>query len=437
MNNVFKEFLKYVSLNICGQMVYSCYTLADTFFVSADMGAKGLTALNLAFPVFCILSGTGLMIGMGGSTNYTIQKSRGEEEAANRIFTSSFCLAALCSVFFVFLGLFFSDSLVRMLGADDTMFSMTHTYLRVLLLFSPAFLFNHLFQCFVRNDGNPSLSTKAMVTGSCANILLDYIFIFPLGMGIFGAIFATGLAPVISMIILSAYGIAKKNQFHLVKEIQITKRISVILSSGIPSFLTEATSGIVMLLFNFIILRLTGNTGVAAFSIVTVVSLVVVAIYTGLSQGIQPVLSKNYGIQNQANVKAVLNYSIMTMLLLSGVIYSVIFFHASSIAFLFNSEKNRQLQEFAVTGLRLYFMACPFIGLNIVLSTYLASTEHPVPAQIISLSRGCILLIPIAFLLSTLFRMTGVWCAYPVTECCVSFIGSILFLFTLKNARKK
>ena len=324
-----------------------------------------------------------------------------------------------------------------MLGADDTMFSMTHTYLRVLLLFSPAFLFNHLFQCFVRNDGNPSLSTKAMVTGSCAYILLDYIFIFPLGMGIFGAIFATGLAPVISMIILSAYGIAKKNQFHLVKEIQITKRISVILSSGIPSFLTEATSGIVMLLFNFIILRLTGNTGVAAFSIVTVVSLVVVAIYTGLSQGIQPVLSKNYGIQNQANVKAVLNYSIMTMLLLSGVIYSVIFFHASLIAFLFNSEQNRQLQEFAVTGLRLYFMACPFIGLNIVLSTYLTSTEHPVPAQIISLSRGCILLIPIAFLLSTLFRMTGVWCAYPVTECCVSFIGSILFLFTLNNARKK
>lgn len=334
------------------------------------------------------------------------------------------CFATL----FVLTGIFFSGTVTRLLGADDAIFSITHTYLRVMLLFAPAFLMNHLLQCFVRNDGCPSLSMAALITGSISNIILDYIFIFPLHMGIFGAIFATGLAPVISIIILSTYFIGKKNNFHFRKKALHKNDILGIISSGVPPFITEVSSGIVMFLFNFIILRLEGNIGVAAFSIITVISLVVIAIYTGLSQGIQPILSFNYGKNDTENVNAIRKYAMITVLFLSGAIYATIFFNAPQLAYIFNNERNEILQDFAVTGLKLYFLACPFIGFNIVTSTYFVSTERPRPAQIISLLRGFFILVPIAFLLSALLKMTGVWCAYPLTECLVSLIGTVFYI---------
>ena len=433
---IFKVFLKYVSLNILGQMAYSCYTLADTFFVSARLGANGLTALNLAFPVFCLINGTGLMIGMGGGTRYSILNSRGKTDEANRVFTNAVYLAAGFAGVFGIAGLF-SGAIARLLGADDTVYSMTNTYLRVMLLFAPAFLTNSLLQCFVRNDGNPSLSMAAMIVGSLSNVVLDYVFIFPLHMGIFGAIFATGLAPIISLAVLLPYFIRKRNQFHFVRSAPYGHTLCEILSCGVPPFLTEATSGIVMFLFNFIILRLAGNVGVAAFGVITVISLVVVAIYTGLSQGIQPIISRSHGAGDHADGKTILKYAMVTMLFLSGAIYLIIYFGASQLANIFNSEMNALLQAYATTGLKLYFTACPFIGFNIILSTYFISTERPVPAQIISLSRGFLILVPMAFLLAALFKMTGVWCAYPAAECIVTLIGGMLYVKRDKKERMR
>lgn len=438
MNNgsVWKDFLKYVSFNILGQMAYSCYTLIDTFFVSASLGVNGLAALNLAFPVFCIISGAGLMIGMGGGTRYSIAKSRREDRTANQVFTNAVYMVICLAALFVLSGLFLSGSFAKALGADRAVFAMTDTYLKVLLLFSPAFLTNHLLQCFVRNDGRPSLSMAAMISGSLSNVVLDYIFIFPLGMGIFGAVLATGLAPVISIAVISPYLIRKKNRFHFTKSIPAAKRTAEIVSSGIPPFVMEITSGVVMFLFNFIILRLAGNIGVAAFSIITVISLVVVAMYTGLSQGIQPIISANHGAGNAEGVKSIWKYAMLTALLLSGLIYAVICFGASQIAFIFNSGHDEMLQVFAVEGMKLYFLACPFIGFNIVTATYFTSTERPRLAQAISLLRGFFILVPIAFLLSSAFEMTGVWCAYPLTECMVALIAVALYRWERLKKRR-
>lgn len=423
---IFRLFFQYVALNIAGQLAYSCYTLADTFFVSASLGADGLAALNLAFPVFCFINGSGLMLGIGGGTVYSIQKSRGEQAEADKTFTAAFSLMIFLAAAFVLSGIALSGRIVKLLGADASIFPMTNTYLRVMLLFAPAFLTNNLLQCFVRNDGNPSLSMAAMITGCFSNIVLDYIFIFPLEMGIFGAILATGLAPVISLAVLSPYFIRRKHTFHFAKCVPGIRRLAGIVSTGVPALITEASSGIVMILFNFILLRLAGNTGVAAYGVIAAISLVVVAIYTGLSQGIQPLLSLHYGLKKTAEVKTLLRYALLAALLLSALIYSVIFFGASPIASVFNSEGNQTLQGIAENGLRLYFTACPFIGFNIVLSTYFASTGCPRPAQFISLLRGFFLLLPVAFLLSSLFQMTGVWAAFPVTELITAALGFLI-----------
>ena len=434
--SLLKDFLMYVSLNILGQAAFSCYTMADTFFVSAKLGTNGLTALNIAFPVFCIISGIGLMIGMGAGTRFSICKNRGETQKSNSYFTNALYAIIFFSLIFMLLGGFLSEPIARLLGADETISPYANTYLKTMMLFAPAFMLNHLLQCFVRNDGKPLLSMAAMIGGSLSNILLDYIFIFPLDMGIFGAILATGLSPLISILIISPYLFMRKNNFHLQKELPSFKRVFELSSSGVPSLITELCSGIIMFLFNFLILKLEGNVGVAAFGIVCVISLVVVAIFTGLSQGVQPLMSANYGKGNIVNTTKLLKYSLVTMSLLATIIYLVIFFASDTIIGVFNSENDPYLKELSTTGLKLYFIATPFIGFNIVSSTFLTSSEKDKHAQIISLMRGFIVLLPITFLLTYTLKMTGVWLAYPVSEAIVFVFSLLLVLMTIKKFKK-
>ena len=294
-------------------------------------------------------------------------------------------------------------------------------------LFSPAFILNDVFLCFVRNDGSPQLPMIAQLTGSLANILLDYIFIFPLGMGIFGAIFATGLSPVISIIIMLPHWIRKKNAFHFVKTGLRKYIIKQDLSLGFPSLIAQMSSGIVMITFNAIILILAGNTGVAAYGVVANISLVIVAVYTGIAQGVQPLISTFYGVGNGRQVKEVLKYALTTMLSISVIVYFVIFVFADPITTVFNSEHDLRLQQISVTGLKLYFMSVPFVGYNIILATFFTSIERVLPAHILSLLRGLVLIIPMAFLLSALWEMTGVWLTYPITEFLVAIFGFIIY----------
>lgn len=423
-----RDFAKYTSFNVLGMLGLSCYILADTYFVSKGLGADGLTALNLAIPIYSFIHGSGLMIGMGGATRYSIQKSRGEDAAANRTFANAVYLSAAFAALFVLVGAFFSGKIVALMGAEGAVFTMADTYLKVILLFSPAFLLNNTLLCFVRNDGAPQLSMAAMVTGSLSNVLLDWVFIFPCRMGIFGAVFATGLAPLISILVLSVHFIRRKNQFHWVwcrPEGSLTGKI---LSTGVPSLVTEVSSGVVMIIFNAIILKLEGNVGVAAYGVVANLSLVVIAMYTGIAQGIQPIVSRNYGMNHMKNVSAMLRYAVITMLGLSAVVYLGISLGTSQIVSIFNSEGNQTLQAIAQEGLRLYFIASPFAGFNVILSSYFTSTERPKPAHLLSILRGFLIIVPMAFLLSWLWGIVGVWCAFPAAELLTAAAGLVLLL---------
>ena len=380
-----KEFFRYVILNICGMIGLSCYIFADTFFISNGLGANGLTALNLAIPIYSFIHGSGLMFGMGGATKYSIYGGQKGCKNADKCFSNTMSIMFIMAVIFMLTGIFFSEKLTILLGADKGVFSMTKTYLQVILLFAPAFMANDTLTCFVRNDGNPKLSMIGMLTGSFSNIILDYIFIFPLNMGIFGAVLATGLAPVISLFILSNHWFTKQNQFHLVRITPSFRLAGTIISLGAPSFITEMSSGIVMIVFNTIILHLHGNIGVAAYGVVANLSLVVISIYTGIAQGTQPILSRIYGYGESENQKKILRYALKTMLVISCGIYLIFLFSANSIVSVFNSEQNIQLQQIAETGLKLYFTAIPLVGFNIIISSYFTSTEKALPAQIISL----------------------------------------------------
>ena len=423
-SNYFKEFIRYTFLNILGMLALSFYILADTFFIARGIGINGLTALNLAIPVYSLINGCGLMLGMGGAIKYAIYKSRNDTFRQNAVFTNSIYMAIIPVLIFVLCGIFLPGAIARLLGADEATWAMTRTYLRVILLFSPAFILSNILNAFVRNDGDPKLAMLATTTGCLSNVFFDFIFIFPLQMGILGAVLATGFAPVINMLILSAHFRKGKNQFHLISLRPNLKLTTSTAMLGFPSLITELSSGIVIIVFNFVILKLQGNTGVAAYGVIANLSLVVSSIFTGM----QPLTSRTHGSGDYTGVQKVRHYALTLMLLLSAIVYLFVFIFADPITAAFNSEHSRQLQQIATIGLKLYFVSTPFMGYNIIMAVFLASTERPVPAQIISLLRGLIIIIPMTILLSSLFGMTGVWLSCPASEGLVALIAMIILL---------
>lgn len=427
-NECFKEFIKYTLLNVLGTVGVSCYILADTLFISRGMGSNGLTALNLAIPVYSLIYGTGLMLGIGGATRYAIAKGEGNNEKADSVFTSTIGLSIIFSFIYMAAGLFFPMEIAKILGADQDVLEMTGTYLNMLLCFAPAFLLNNIMVSFIRNDNNPRLAMAATITGSLANVLLDYIFIFPLNMGIFGAILATVMSPVISIFVSSLHLIKKQNDFHFRLSLFRPFIALSCMSTGTAGFITELANGIVVIIFNMLILRLNGNTGVAAYSVITNTAIVATAILSGISQGMQPIISRSYGEGNYRSIMLTLKYGLIATIILSIAFYSAALLFAEPIASLFNGENNAELQKTAVNGIRIYFFGLLFAGLNILMSNYFASVKKAFPAMLISLLKGFILIIPTAMVLSETIGIEGVWMSYPCAEAVTALTAAVLFL---------
>ncbi len=421
---VLNNFIKYVSLNVLGMVGMSCYILADTFFVAKSLGANGLAALNFCISIFSIMQGLGLMIGIGGATRFSILKDK--DENRNKVFSNALIFGLCIAILFVLMGLFLTEPLSKVLGADVDTLPLAKIYLKTLLLFAPFFIVNNILVAFVRNDENPSLSMIAMIISSLSNIVLDYVFMFPLSMGMFGAAFATGLSPIISICILSIHFIKKKNSFIFCKCRLELKRILDIFMLGASSFVAELASAIALITFNKVIFGIEGNIGVAAYGIIANVALVATAIFTGISQGIQPLASKLHGMGSTKQVKQVKKYALITAFSFAAIIYLVIYFMPEQIVSIFNSEKNPSLAKLATDGITIYFVGFFFAGVNIVTAAFMSAIDRAKNGMIVSLMRSCVLLVPMVLVLSKVFEINGVWSAFVVTEAII-LIGHIVF----------
>lgn len=427
MQNIRKTFFKYVSANILGMIGLSCYILADTLFIARGIGANGLTALNLAIPVYSFMHGLGLMAGMGGATRYSISRGAGDFTVQKQIFTQSFYFTLFLSSIFLILGITAAKPISILLGANAETLQLTTEYLKILMIFAPFFMCNNLLICFVRNDGSPQLSMMAMLTGSFSNIIMDYLFIFPLEMGMKGAALATAASPVLSILVLSLHFVKKHNQFYFYHVRPSLKRTLDICALGSSSLIVEVSSGVVMLVFNLLILKISGNIGVAAYGVIANIALVLNSIYTGISQGVQPVISQCFGRHEHKQIRQVLLCAFTTSSLLAIVSYIITFVWAQPIAAVFNKDQNPLLNAIAENGMQIYFTAFLFAGINIITTTFLSSTDHPKEAFLLSLFRGFVLVIPMGLFLSFLFGINGIWMTLPVTELIVA-IPSVCFI---------
>lgn len=426
MNNIFYLFIKYVSFNVLGMIGLSCYILADTFFVARGIGSDGLTALNIAIPIFNFVNGIGLMLGMGSATKYAILKAQNKNNEANIIFTNSLIYILIISILFIVISILFTSHIAYILGAKDNIHTMTNIYIKMILLFSPMFMLNNVLLGFVRNDNHPRLAMIAMLMGSLFNIIFDYIFIFPLNMGIFGAVLATVFSPVVSILILSTLFIKKKNSFFIVKPNISFIKFFEVSSIGVSFLVTEVSSGFVILAFNIIILNIAGNVGVAAYGITANIALVIIAIFTGMGQGVQPIININYN--NENNINKIYKYAVILSISISVFVYIITYLFANEITSVFNRDNIEELQKISVNGLRIYFTAFIFVGYNIITCVYFSAKDKAKQAFIISILRGFIFIMPSIFILSSVFNMTGVWLSFPAAEILTSIFSLIFFI---------
>lgn len=422
-----KEFFKYVSQNVLSMLAISAYILADTFFIARGEGANGITALNLALPVYSFIFAIGALVGTGAAIKFNILRSRGEA-GADDYFPNAVFFTFLCSLIFVGIGLFAPDKLVILMGGRGEIVPVGTSYARIFLMFTPFFMWNHVWCAFIRNDGDPSLVMVATLISNLFNIIMDYVLMFPLGMGMSGAALATAVSPVVSIAVCSLHFLKKENSIHLfsskrtLHETGKRRKIPsarVLLQScqlGISAFVCEMSSGVTTMIFNFLILALAGNDGVAAYGIVANLALVAAAIFNGIAQGSQPLMSTFYGKGDKKAVKQVLMLSIGTALAVSVLVILLTNLFTGSIVDVFNSEGNKLMETYALKGTRLYFIGFLFAGFNIVGSGYLSATESAGWAFLVSILRGFVAISICAMVMAFLFGMTGVWLAFTVAE---------------------
>lgn len=420
-----KQFFRYVLQNILGMVGISLYILADTFFISLSVGADGITALNLVLPIYSLIFAIGAMIGVGAAIRFAVAKGKGEKNA-DAYFSNALFFATIAGIVFLVLGIFAPEGIIRLLGGDDNIVATGAAYTRIFMLFAPCFMWNSICNAFVRNDGAPFTAMLATLLSSLFNIVMDYVLMFPLGLGMAGAALATAFSPVVGVGICCAHLLSKKSSVRLRRIRPSVKKLLRSYQVGVSAFVGEISSGVTTIAFNFIILGLAGNVGVAAYGVVANTALVAVAMFNGVSQGSQPLVSEFYGKNDWKRVRSVLLMGVCTALVLAAGMIFVIWKWTTPIANIFNSEGNPELTAYAGEGLRIYFLGFLFAGINIVGTGVLSAVESARWAFAASVARGLVLILCCAFLLSALFGMRGVWMAFPAAEfltMAITFLG--------------
>ena len=426
--NLTKQFFKYVSQNIFGLLGTSCYILADTYFIAQAAGTDGVTLLNLCLPIYNLIFAFGSMIGLGAATRYAILRAQGDARA-QRYFSNAIFSVCILAVPFMLVGIFRPDGLLRLMGGDADIVALGMNYARIFLMFTPFFMCNYVVASFVRNDGDPSLAMVATLSGSLFNVVFDYIFIFPMGLGLPGAALATAISPILSIAVCSAHFIKKSNTITFVRKAPSVRLLAQSCQLGISGFVGELSSGVTTTVFNFLLLRLAGNVAVAAYGVVANFALVATAIFNGGAQGAQPLVSQCYGKNEMAGARKLLLLGCGTALGLAALLYGVVFGYTDALTALFNSENSALMAAFAHSGMRIYFVGYFFAGCNIVAAGYLGAVNRPAEASITSLCRGMVAIVVCSLVLSALFGMNGVWAAFPVSEA----ITLALTVFLLKR----
>lgn len=421
-----QKLRRYILPNILAMIGISCYVLADTFFISIAAGADGITALNLVLPVYGLIYALGAMVGIGSATRYSLDKAIGNPEADDYFSSAILWTLAISSVF-VLGGLWNADGLLRLLGADDQILRIGLPYTRIILCFTPLFMLNYTFTAFVRNDNAPRVAMAATLSSGLFNIVFDYILMFPLGLGMVGAALATAISPIVSMGICMIHYLSPKNTVVFVKKRPSLRKLASGCSLGVAALVGELSSGITTMVFNYILLALAGNVAVAAYGVIANIALVGTALFNGVSQGLQPLASAVHGQCDRAGERRIYRYALQIGGGIAVCLVGAVLLFPQGMVALFNSEGSAALAAYAVPGLRYYFLGFLLAFANIITAGFFSATGRGLASAAVAVSRGVVAITVLAFVLSRIWGVTGVWLAFPAAEA-VTFVLALCLL---------
>ena len=413
--SVWKNYVSYLLPTVIGMITYSLYCLADVLFVSLGVGSDGLAALNISLPIFTIYSSIAILIGVGASITIGVLKGEGQLDKANKTFTLAIGSILIIGILFTIFSVLFTEELAILLGADGAIIDGVIDYLKPICYGVLFYMLTGALTVLVRSDGNPSLAMIAGIVGNLINIVLDYIFIIPLGWGTFGASFATAIGFTISMCILLFHFILKKNTVHFTKNCLDFKLYIRMIRNGVGASLLEISTGVTILLINLALMEISGATAVAIFSVISNICFIAKGLFGGMAQASQPIISLNFGLKNFPVVKLAHRYAMWVAGgagLLSFIVLDV--FSHPIIGALVTDDPQIILQ--GARAIRLYFFAFAFTGFNTVLMYYFQSIECSFYSTLMAFIRGIGLIFILILILPRLWGEAGIWLAYPITE---------------------
>ncbi len=419
-------FFHYLIPAICGTMVTSIYVLADTIIIGKRLGATALAALNIALPIYNIFFGFGLLFGVGGSVLMSIARGKGRHEEGNSFFSLSLLMNLATWLICMVICVLFMEDIAIMLGGTSETMPYIMEYIPYLIWGMGVFFFSSFLQTFIRNDGAPKLSMNGVIAGGVTNIILDYIFVYPLNMGMKGAALATVIGSSLTVLILCTHFFSPKNQLKFTLKNFSPVFLVRILSNGFPSFVIEIAAGFTIFVFNLQLLRYLGNTGVSVYGIISNTAIVVISLCKGIEQAAQPILSINHGAGLKNRIAKVQSLSIKTSLIICAVpvLLGLIVPNLFTYIFLTPSE---EILTLAAPAVRIYFTGFLFLGVNMVFICYFQSVAKALHSLILCLLRGCILVVAFVYLLPPFLGSSGIWMAYPAAELATMIIGIILY----------
>ena len=414
------SYFKYLVPTIIGMVAHCCYCLADVFFVGLAEGSTGLAALNIALPVFTVYTTFSIMLGVGAATTISISIGEKHPDRVNRLFTLSIACVILIGLCFSVLGTVFIGQLSYLLGATPLIADSVSAYLWPINLFAFVYMLSSALSVIVRSDGNPKLVMIAGTIGNLTNILLDYLFVVIFRMGIFGAGLATIIGPFVTLGILCLHFFLKQNHMWFCRRFFSFSLLWRIIKNGVGSGVLEFSAGLIILMFNMALLRVSGENAVAVFAVISNAAYVGKGIFNGMAQAAQPIISYNYGAKRFRYVTQVNHYAMLTAGLFGTACYALLALFPGPILSLFVGG-DTALLSIGIPAAMLYFLSFPFTGLNTILMYYFQSTEKAVHTIIIAVLRGIVLIAASLALLSWLFGLNGVWLSLAAAEVTVFF----------------
>ncbi len=436
---IFKLLMRFSIPAIVGMMVNALYNVVDRIFIgnSPSIGANGIAGITIAFPIMIILMALGVLFGIGGATLFSIRLGQKRNEEAEEALFTSFLLLSGGGLVFLALGQIFMPTILTLFGASEQVLPYASSYLRVILMGSVFAATSMGLNHFIRADGNPKVAMLSMFLGAGTNIILDPIFIYVLDWGMAGAALATIISQSFSFIWVISYFLGKRSRIKL----RLTKhrfRLSVvrtIMTLGFPPFTLQIMSSLLNVILNKTLIFHGGDLGIAAMGIVHSLQTLLFMPVIGINQGVQPLISFNFGAKQYDRVKEAAKLGILsaTAVILVGYVITQLF--PRTMVGMFNQDP--ALLNLGVFSLRRWFLLTPLVGYQVIAGNFFQAIGKSKIALTLTLSRQGLFLIPAILLFAHFFGMQGILWSAPVADALSTLVTSVFFFRGMRDLEKK